>query len=369
LWLRARAQRLISPVPPASAPAAILRDVCGLQAQVVDAAALGLRARSRGLRRHEVTRALNEERSIVRTWLMRGTLHVVAGDDLGWMLGLLGPVFAAGNQARHAQLGLDLVTKSKGAAAMRRILSEAGPLTRYEIVDRLRRYGVRLDPKTQAPIHLIAYAGLHGVLCSGPDRDDGAPTYVLIEDWIGKTSALPRERALGELARRYFAAYGPATLEDLVTWSGLPVPLARSAVSRARTSLVEISFSGRQAFLPRGRLRSWRPVAARRPSVRLLPAFDTYLLGYRDRDLAVPAALQKRLQRGGGWLHPAIVVDGQAVAAWHLRRSRSRGEILVEPIHAVRAGVRAGIEEECEDIGRFLDLPISWGTGRLAGSP
>jgi Winged helix DNA-binding domain len=369
LWLRARAQRLISPVPPASEPVAILRDVCGLQAQVVNAAALGLRARSRGLRMRDVTTALNEERSIVRTWLMRGTLHIVAGDDLGWMLSVLGPVFAAGNQARHAQLGLDPDTKSKGAAAIRRILSEAGPLTRYEIVDRLRRSGVRLDPKTQAPIHLIAYAGLHGVLCLGPERDNGEPTYVLIQDWIGKTTALPRERALGELARRYFAAYGPATLEDLVTWSGLPVPLARSAMSDARTSLVEISFSGSQAFLPRGRLRSWRQVAARRPSVRLLPAFDTYLLGYRDRDLAVPAALQKRLQRGGGWLHPAVVVDGRAVAAWSLRRIRSRGEILVEPMQAVRAGVRAGIEAECDDIGRFLDLPISWGTGRRAGSP
>jgi hypothetical protein len=369
LWLRARAQRLISPVPPASEPAAILRDVCGLQAQVLNAAALGLRARSRGLRMQDVTASLNEERSIVRTWLMRGTLHIVASDDLGWMLSVLGPVFAAGNQARHAQLGLDPDTKSKGAAAIRRILSEAGPLTRYEIVDRLRRYGVRLDPKTQAPIHLIAYAGLHGVLCLGPDRDNGEPTYVLIEDWIGKTTALPRERALFELARRYFAAYGPATLEDLVTWSGLPVRLARSVMSHARTSLVEISFSGSQAFLPRGRLRSWRQVAARRPSVRLLPAFDTYLLGYRDRDLAVPAALQKRLQRGGGWLHPAVVVDGRAVTAWSLRRIRSRGEILVEPMKAVRAGVRAGIEAECDDIGRFLDLPTNWGTGRRAGSP
>jgi hypothetical protein len=323
-----------------------------LQAQVLEAAALGLRARSERLQRTDVMKALNEDRSIVRTWLMRGTLHLIASDDLGWMLGILGPVFAAGNKARHAQLGLDATTKSRGIEAIRQILSKEAPLTRHEIVDRLRRHGIKLDPKTQAPIHLIAVAALNGVLCLGPDRENGESTYVLIEDWIGTQRALSEESALRELAQRYFSAYGPASLDDFVSWSGLPVPRARSALNAAQPSLVEISIAGRSNFLPKAGLR--RLPAAKPPSVRLLPAFDTYLLGYRSRELAVPPTLEKRLQRGGGWLHPAVVADGRAVGAWSIRRAGRRVQIAIVDLERVNAGIRKSIEAEIDDIGRFL---------------
>jgi Winged helix DNA-binding domain len=95
-----------------------------------------------------------------------------------------------------------------------------------------------------------------------------------------------------------------------------------------------------------------------KPAVRLLPAFDTYLLGYRRRDLAVPLPLQRRLQRGGGWLHPAVVINGRAVGAWSLRKSGGRGRVQVELFARISAAVRAGIETEVADIGRFLDLQM-----------
>ena len=325
---------------------------------MLDAAALGLRARSRGLRRANVTKAINDERAIVRTWLMRGTLHLVASDDLTWMLKILGPVFAAGNATRHARLGLDATTKSNGVTAIRQILADEAPLTRYEIVDRLRRFGIELDPKTQAPIHLIAFTALQGMLCLGPDRDNGEPTYVLIDDWLGKRPAVTDMPARGELARRYFAAYGPASLEDFAAWSGLPAAQARSALSAAWTSLEEISIAGRPHFHPRGRLRRWPQPRSAAPSVRLLPAFDTYLLGYRSRDLAVPSALQKRLQRGGGWIHPAVVVDGRAIGSWQLRRTGRSGVVNIEALAQLSRGISAQIEDEVADIGRFLDLSL-----------
>jgi len=342
----------------------VLRDVCGLQAQLLSAAGLGLRARSTGLRRADVTHALNTERSIVRTWLMRGTLHLIAADDLGLLLGLLGPVFAAANQARHRQLGLDPDLKRRGVAAIRRILSEAGQLTRYEIVERLRRHGIELDPKTQAPIHLIAFAALQGVLCLGSDRENGEPTYVLISDWLGRAPEPLRESSLGELARRYFAAYGPATVDDLVAWSGLPVAQARSAVAMAQPALAEVAFGGRAGLLSKDRLADMhqRPT---RPTVRLLAAFDTYLLGYRSRSLAVPAALERRLQRGGGWLHPAVVVDGRAIGAWALRKTGSRSQVMVELLRPGDRLTRNGIETDVADLSRFLELDLSVVEARL----
>src|SRR5213079_2362889 len=174
-------------------------------------------------------------------------------------------------------------------------------------------------------------AAFQGVLCLGPDQE-GEPAYVLIDDWTGKLRSLPLDAALGEMARRYFTAYGPATVEDLAAWSGLPAGQARRGLEVGRRGLEEVKVRGQSAFLPTKRLASWKRRAA--PAVRLLPAFDSYLLAYRSRDLAVAPALQRRLQRGGGWLHPAVVVDGRAVAAWSLRRSGLRGRLAVEPFEA-----------------------------------
>jgi len=335
-------------------PAAILRQVVGLQAQVLSAAALGMRVRSTGLRFSDVKRALVDDRSIVRTWLMRGTLHLVATDDIRWSVQLLGPVFARAGASRQAQLGLDDGLKTRGVAALRTILADAGPLTRRELFDRLRARGILLDPKTQATIHLIGLAAMQGVLCVGPERDDGESTYVLLDDWVPSARTPTREAALAELARRYFAAYGPATVEDLGAWSGIAMADARSAVARAKPSLADVTIQGQPGFVHKARLR--QVTASAPPDVRLLPAFDTYLLGYRRRDLAVAPALQRRLQRGGGWLHPAVVVDGRAVAAWSLRTSARRGLVQVERISRA---IRIAVEAEVADIGRFLDLPVT----------
>jgi hypothetical protein len=229
-------------------------------------------------------------------------------------------------------------------------------MTRYELVDQLRGSSIGLNPKTQAPIHLIGLAALQGVLCVGPERDDGESTYVLLDDWVPRVRTPSHETALAELARRYFAAYGPATVEDLSAWSGIPMAEARSAVTGAMPSLGDVTIQGRPGFVLKGRLR--RETTSPTQQVRLLPAFDTYLLGYRRRDLAVPPALQRRLQRGGGWLHPAVVVNGRAVAAWSLRKSGGRGQLEVEPFEGISRAVRAGIEAEVADIGRFFDLPL-----------
>ncbi|TMF61817.1 MAG: winged helix DNA-binding domain-containing protein [Chloroflexi bacterium] len=369
LRLRAQAQRLTESTRRMSTPAAILRDICGLQAQLMSAARLGLRVRSAGLSAGSVTRALNQERSIVRTWLMRGTLHVVAAEDLGWLLSLLGPQFAAGSKTRHAQLGLDRDLKLRGVDTIRRILADAGPLTRYDLVDRLRRRGIRLDPKSQAPIHLIRLAALQGVLCFGPDQENGEPTYVLIDDWARQPSS-SRASALGELARRYFAAYGPATVEDLASWSGLPLSQTRSAVALARPGLAEVTIRGQPGFLSKGRPPRSRPPARANPDVRLLPAFDTYLLGYRNRELMVPqTSLRRRLQRGGGWLHPAVIVDGRAIAAWRLAGAGRKPEVLLEPFEKLSGAVHAGIEAEAGDLGRFLALPLQIKIGEPAAWP
>jgi len=222
---------------------------------------------------------------------------------------------------------------------------------------------IRDSPKTQAPIHLIQVAALQGALCLGPDRENGEPTYVLIDDWIGKRQTPPRESALEELARRYFAAYGPATGEDFVAWSGLPAARARSALGAVTNDLAEVPLHGQRVFILKGRLAHAEDPPPADLSLRLLPAFDTYFLGYRRRDLAVPPALQRRLQRGGGWLHPAVVVDGRVVGAWSLQRSGARGQVSVETRKPLTGALQKALGAEVADIGRFLETKLTFVRG------
>jgi hypothetical protein len=193
--LRQRAQRLDAPEPDAAAGAAqvarVVHALCGVQAQYEMAAALAIRARTAGLVAADVERERVDARSVVRTWCQRSTLHLLAADDLCWLLPLVRPVFTWASRRRLA-LGLDAETAARGLRALRAALAEHGPLTRAELVEHLRRRGLRLEG--QAAPHLLAYAALQGVVCCGPDRR-GTPTYALLDDWRPGWTHRGRERS------------------------------------------------------------------------------------------------------------------------------------------------------------------------------
>ena len=178
--LRMRAQRLTGGRP--REVAEVVRAVLGLQAQDTPASRLAVRPRSTGLDEAAVRRACNQDRSVVRTWAMRGTLHLVAAEDAGWLVGLLGPVFAAADRRRRLQLGLDDRLCERALEALPAVLA-TGPLSRADLVRGLAAEGVRVDPDGQAPAHLVAYAALRGLVCRGPDLDGDQASYVLLDDW------------------------------------------------------------------------------------------------------------------------------------------------------------------------------------------
>jgi hypothetical protein len=346
---RLRAQRLAP--RSRSGAAAVVRAVCGIQAQDARAAALSVRARAEGLTAPEVEAARVRERAFVRTWAWRGTLHLVAAEDLAWVLPLVAPGAVRSVRARWRQLGLDDDVYAHAREAILRALTGAGPLTRAEIAERLAAAGI--DPSGQRLPHLVGRAALEGLLCHGPERD-GEPAYVALRDWIGPlTDARPRGAALAELARRYLAAYGPAEPRDLAAWSGLPAADVRGAWAAVEGELAEVEVAGRVAWtlardaaLPRGEPRA--------PSVRLLPSFDTYLLGYRTRELSVAAEHAARVWPGGGWIRAVLLVDGRAAGTWR----RTGAALAVTPFATLPQAVLPGLEAEVADVGRFLGTPL-----------
>jgi hypothetical protein len=345
--LRARAQALAGGAREASAEA-VLRRVFAIQAQDTTAADLGIRARGRDLTASAIRSAYENERSVVRGWYMRGTLHAIPSDDARWVLRLVAPRILAATTRRYQQLGLNDDLRQRGDQLLRRVLTAHGPLTRTELTGHLGTLGI--PPDGQAPFHLIRHAALTGILCHGPQRA-GEATYVLLEDWLpaAKGTQPEGDAALAELARRYLAAHAPAAVEDFAAWSGLPVTEAR----RAWKILAESGAINEYGPLTGLAGRAEEPAGASDiPDVRMLPANDNYLVGYRTRDLSVPAPHQARVWPGGGIIRPTVIADGLAIATWS-RGSRAR-RIQVDAFGSVPPQIEPEIELEKASVLRFL---------------
>lgn len=362
--LRLRAQRLSPRLEnPPEGPAQVARETCGLQAQESPAATLAVRARASGLSAAAVERARLEERSIVRTWAMRGTLHLLATEDLAWLLPLVGPAAIAASRSRYLQLGLDEEASARSLRAVRQALAEQGPLTRSELASQLQARGIRAEG--QVLPHLLRRAALEGLICQGPNRN-GQPAYALLQDWARLDPAPSPEAAQGELARRYLAAYGPAAPEDLAYWSGLPLRAARRAWEQISARLIEVELTGRPAWMLAESREAIEQAPASHPSVRLLPRFDIYLLGYASRALALDPRHARLIHPGGGLLRAALLVDGRVVGRWNGTRRGRRYELQIEPFAPLPAELSPALEAEAADLGRFLELEVAWqAPGRL----
>ncbi|HEY0471127.1 MAG TPA: winged helix DNA-binding domain-containing protein, partial [Kribbella sp.] len=280
-WLlaaRAQANGLDRPVCEAGpgGVADVVRRTAGLQGQSWRGLAYAVRARSTATTWSDVSAAQERDRSVLRGWFMRGTLQLVATEDAGWLLGLLGPKLIKDTERRYGELGLPAAVRSRAALLIESHLLENGPTSRATIGDLLARAGLIPEPTGQAVYALIRHAGLLGLICYGPGHD-ASETWVAVQDWLGRSLTLNAEGAAEELARRYLTAYGPATAKDFATWSGLPLPPARTALKAVAKAEVVVE---NESFAAIDELSGC-------DDLRLLGEFDPYLLGYQDRRYAV----------------------------------------------------------------------------------
>jgi hypothetical protein len=276
-------------------------------------------------------------------------MHLIATDDVFWLVPLFDSALAATSRRRLAQLGLDGAAQRKALRTIKRALESDGFLGRSELVRRLGHSGVEIDASRR--VHLFRLATAEGIACLGPDA--GAETLLaLARDWLGERPKHDREAALDELARRYLRAFGPATEVDFAGWSGLGLTELRGALARIGGELAEVRVGERRAWTLR---RS--PRRPREGIVRLLPGWDNYLMGHRDRDFIAEPANWRRIMPGGGLLRPAILVDGVAAGTWGLRRGGSSLRVTLSPFGELEAAVEEAIQAEVADIGRFEGRP------------
>jgi hypothetical protein len=319
-----------------------------VQAQDLRAARLALRARGREFTSANVDRALTVERSLVVGWLCRGTLHLVLREDYPWLLGLAAPLQAARSRRRLRQERVSADDAERAVAVIGGALAAEGPLGRSELAERIAARGIRTEG--QATPLLLNLAAVRGVAVLGPVRD-GRQSFAPARDWLGapappELSGTERDVALAELARRYLTGHGPATAADLATWAGLPLRDARAGLQAIAGELAEVGGGGLVELAAGARTPGRLPA-------RLLPAFDPYLLGWRDRSFAVPARHARRVHPGGGMLRAVATVDGVAAGTWIARRRGDRVRVDIEPFAALAPGAARALRAEARDVERF----------------
>jgi hypothetical protein len=336
-------------------PEQAVRWMFALQAQDYPGAKWSIALRVPGAT-DEVVEAALAARTIVRSWPMRGTLHILAAEDLHWILALTTPRLVAGARARRAALDLDERTLESARGLVHGLLGGGRVLGRDALLAAIEEGGV--STAGQRGYHILWHLSQTGTLCFGPAQGK-QQSFVLLDEWVPRPRRLERDESLGELARRYFTSHGPATLKDLAWWTKLTARDVKTGLALAQPDLAELVVDGVSYWMA----RDAEEIAARvadeaRASVRLLPGFDEYILGYQDRSAVLPREYQERIVPGGnGMFLPTVVVGGQIVGTW--RRNVKKREVVVEtepfdgPLGAAATrGVSQAAEAYAAHLGR-----------------
>ena len=303
-----RSQLLAGPRPRTLANA--VARVGALQAQSTSAVRMAVRARTEGLTQADFDDAVATSRTAVRTWLMRGTSHVVTVEDVGWMVDLIGPIVRAKYRRRRDQFGLTDELCDRALDTLPEILSGKGPLPLRQVMTALADRDVHIDTSDQAPTHLMLLAATHGLVCRGPEAGR-LPTFALTGGWLTRGPRLDRDESLIRLARMYMASRGAAAVADFGTCRRCRQPMCRRGFELLASELVQVDAAG----TPLVALADTDLTPPPTTPARRIGMWDEYLLSHRHRNLILDPAVADRILVGG-------VIQAALVGQW------TRGGIL-----------------------------------------
>ena len=343
--LRLSAQWIARPRRGASV-ADVVRHLTAMQAQDFAGAKWSVGLRAPGVTDAEVERALAAG-EIVRSWPMRGTLHLVAPEDLGWMLALTTPRLLRGVTKRRLDLGLTDADVERARELAIEHLEGGRVLSRDAIQTMWNEHGIATTG--QRGYHLLWSLSQTGTLVFGP-VDGKQHTFTLLDEWVAAPRSLEIDESLGEWASRYFTSHGPATVKDFAWWASLTLTEARRGVALA--DLATLDVDGTTHYLA----HDLEPAPR---SVQLLPGFDEFILGYQDRSAALtPEQFAVIVPGNNGIFQPTIVVNGEVVGTWKRAVKARRVEVQLLPFDSTPA-----VDAPLTTFGRFLGIPTELARG------
>jgi Winged helix DNA-binding domain len=332
----------------------VVRDVGGIHAQVTGSAELQLSARVAGITQEHVRAALWMWRELAKTWTLRGTLHLHPADELRLWTAARRAVVGAADLEGESLEDVEAVVEAIGDAL------RGKRLLRQELADAVTAR-VGEGPREQLASgwgYFLGDAAIVDQLCFGPPQGQKV-TFVHPDDWLGAQPSFDPPEALRAVARRYLAAYGPVTHREFREWfTSRSFDAHAAATVFAELDLVEVDLEGRVAYL----LEEDETPSALASSVRLLPEYDVYVMGFRERDQLVPPAVREQVAaHGKGRFEgpagtPFLVIDGLCAGIWSRKKSAKKVELTVQPARKLTSDERAGLDAEAERIGAFLGL-------------
>jgi hypothetical protein len=354
---RLRRHHLLDESPPDLV--SICRDLCGVQAQVMPAAYLQLWARNHALRRAEIEDALWKSRWLVRTSLMRQTLHLIPTDEFPLYISALRSCRVADALRVMARFG---ITREEAEALTPVILDALadGPRGRAEIAAALRpKASRRVQAWMERCWSHVRLAVAEGLICYGSGENKKVK-FIRVDHWLPKLKMelMPAVEAQSALLRKYLRAYGPATLRDFSHWSGIQMREVKLLGPAVDGKLIEIAGDGKRCLMLRADADLITGSSVRRKSkrtIRLLPNFDVYLLAHHEKDHLLAPEHYKRVYHNQWWISPVVLSGGVVAGVWSYKVRKQKLEVSVEAFGKFSKGERDAIEREAQNLGSYFD--------------
>ncbi len=356
---RLRRHHLSDAAPEDQDPVTICRDMCGVQAQVMSAAYLQLWTRNHAITRAQIENALWETRTLVKTSLMRQTLHFIPTNEFPLYIAALRPSRLAQAMRVMQRCG---ITRDESAALIPLIMETlaAGPLSRPAIAAAIRpKASKRVRFWMENSWSLVRLPVAEGLVCYG--RGEGNKiVFIRTDHWLPKLQLelMSATEAQCTLLRKYLRAYGPATLTDFSHWAGIPMQEVRPLRTLLEPELAEIPGDKKNCLLLREDVEALNRSAVPGGSIRLLPLFDSYLLAHQEKDHLLSPKHYKRVYRNQGWISPVVLIDGVIAGVWSHKLQGKRLLVSIEPVRKLSKKERAGIEREAKHLALFFDSEL-----------
>lgn len=289
-----------------------------------------------------------ETGEIVRSWPMRGTLHFMAAEDVRWMMEHIAPRILAAAKGRHENLSLDheIIERCKDLLVPK--LEGKKVLARKEALGILEKAGIAT--KGGRGYHILWWLSLENVLCFGP-MSGKEQTFVLLDEWVSTAKKLDRQEALGKLAEKYFRSHGPATFQDFTGWAFITSADGKMAIEKIKSKLTEEEINGKKYLS----FKSTESADGR--GGYLLPGFDEFMLGYKDRSPSLDPKFSDLICPGrNGVFRPTIVIDGQVVGTWQKNIKKDKVEIALNPFTKLTKKDVVALTPAAENYAKFLGL-------------
>jgi hypothetical protein len=327
-------------------PAAVVSHMGAMQAQDFNMVKWAIGARLPGVSEEQIEKSFNSG-EMIRTHLMRPTWHLIVPEDISWLLELTAPRIKSAAGSRHRQLEIDDKLVAKSNALIEKALQGNKHMTRDELMDVLENAGIKA--RNQRSSHLMFCAELDGIVCSGKIRNK-EQTYALLRERVPEIRKIDRDEALARLARKYFTSHFPASLQDFTWWSGLSKGDCRRAIELIKSGFVSEKAGENTYWLP----DSTAAVSRYEDSVHLLPAFDEFIIAYRDRSASLVFEHQKKAVSDNGIFRPIVVINGLVKGVWKRMIKKDTAMIELSLFHPVNKKEMKGIEKATERYGEFL---------------